>query len=92
MIMSFIHKGIERFYNTGNKSGIQAQHAKRLRQILGLLDAALIPPDMDFPGLFLHSLKGDRKGIWAVTVRANWRITFRFSGKNVEIVNYEDYH
>ncbi len=47
---------------------------------------------MDLPGLFMHSLKGDRKDIWSVQVSGNWRITYRFIGRDFEIVNYEDYH
>ncbi len=67
-------------------------HAKRLRLILTLLDAAVVIKDMDAPGLRLHRLKGEKKDVWAVTVQANWRVTFRFEGGNAEIVNYEDYH
>jgi len=92
MIVSFAHKGLERFYHTGSTSGIQAIHAKRLRLILTLLDAAVVIKDMDAPGLRLHKLKGEKKDIWAVTVQANWRVTFRFAGGNAEVVNYEDYH
>jgi len=92
MIVSFAHKGLERFYHTGATSGIQAIHAKRLRLILTLLDAAVVIKDMDAPGLRLHKLKGEKKDIWAVTVQANWRVIFRFAGGNAEVVNYEDYH
>ena len=92
MITSFIHKGLERFYNTGNTSGVQAKHVKRLRLILTNLDQAENPNDMDLPGLRLHQLKGGRKGIWSVTVSGNWRVTFRFEGRDAEKVNYEDYH
>ena len=92
MIKSFSHKGLELFHHTGKTKGIQAIHAKRLHQILTLLEAAKIVADMDAPGLKLHLLKGTRKDIWAVTVQANWRITFRFEKGDAEIVNYEDYH
>ena len=92
MITSFIHKGLERFYKTGKSSGIQAKHAKRLRLILSNLDQAESPKDMDLAGLRLHELKGSRKNIWSVTVSGNWRVTFRFIGRDAEIVNYEDYH
>ena len=92
MIKSFKHKGLEKFYRTGSSAGIQANHAKRLRLILSNLDQAESPDDMDLPGLRLHELVGTRKGIWSVTVNANWRVTFRFDGKDAEIVNYEDYH
>ena len=92
MILSFLHKGLERFYRTGKTSGIQVKHAKRLQRILFILNKAKTPSDMDLPGFRLHSLKGERNGIWSVNVSGNWRITFRFTGNNVEIVNYEDYH
>ena len=92
MIISFVHKGLEHFYRSGKTSGIQAKHAKHLRLILTNLDQAESPDDMDLPGLRLHELKGNRKGIWSVSISGNWRITFRFTGKDVEIVNYEDYH
>jgi len=92
MIISFVHKGLERFYNSGKTSGIQSKHTKRLRLILTNLDQAESPGDMDLPGLHLHGLKGNRKGIWSVSVGGNWRVTFRFKGKDSEIVNYEDYH
>ncbi|MFA5801993.1 MAG: type II toxin-antitoxin system RelE/ParE family toxin [Thermoleophilia bacterium] len=92
MIISFAHTGLEKFYRTGSKSGIQAKHAQRLRLILSNLDQAEGPEDMDMPGLVLHELKGKRKGIWTVRVSGNWRVTFRFKGRDTEIVNYEDYH
>jgi len=92
MIRSFIHKGLERFYLTGKHTGIQPKHAEKLRRILTLLEVVSAPDEIDLPGLSLHPLKGQRKGIWAVTVQANWRVTFRFVEGDVEIVNYEDYH
>jgi proteic killer suppression protein len=92
MIISFIHKGLERYYRSGKTSGVQSKHVKRLRLILTNLDQAETPSDMDLPGLRLHELKGSRKGIWSVSVSGNWRVTFRFTGKDIEIVNYEDYH
>lgn len=92
MIISFVHKGLEKFYQTGNTSGIQAVHAKKLRLILTLLDAATNVKAIEAPGLELHKLKGDKKDIWSVTVQANWRVTFRFIASNAEVVNYEDYH
>ncbi len=92
MIRGFKHKGLGKFFQTGSKAGIQAQHAERLRLILGRLSAATGPKDMALPGLGLHSLKGDRKGSWAVSVRGNWRVTFKFVGKDAESIDYEDYH
>lgn len=92
MVISFAHKGLERFYRTGKTSGIQAKHIQRLRLILSNLDQAESPNDMDLPSLRLHELKGSRKNIWSVSVSGNWRVTFRFVGRDAEIVNYEDYH
>ena len=92
MIASFSHKGLERYYKSGNVSGIQPNHAKRLRLILSNLDQAESFTDMDMPGLKLHELVGRRAGIWAVTVSGNWRVTFRFAGRDAQKVNYEDYH
>ncbi|MBM4122788.1 MAG: peptidase [Nitrospira sp.] len=92
MIVSFNHKGLERFFATGSKAGIQPQHAERLRLILGRLAASTNPKDMNLPGLGLHELRGDRKGTWSVKVSGNWRVTFTFVGENAEEVNYEDYH
>jgi len=92
MIRSFQHKGLKRLFETGKRSGIQAQHANKIRLILGRLQAAREPKDMNLPGLRLHELKGTRSGTWAVDVSGNWRITFQFAGENVEVVDYEDYH
>lgn len=92
MIKSFCHAGIERFFRTGSKSGIQPKHAKRLRLQLTNLDAATGPNDMDLPGWRLHPLKGDLRGYWAVWVDENWRLTFRFDGAHAELVDYQDYH
>lgn len=92
MIRGFRHKGLRRFFETGSKSGVQAQHVDRLRLVLAQLNAATAPRDMDLPGLNLHPLKGERKGTWAVSVSGNWRVTFRFVGKEADAVDYEDYH
>ena len=92
MIRSFKHKGLERFFLKGTKSGIQVKHAAKLRLILGRLNASVTPKDMDLPGLYLHQLGGKRSEIWSVRVSGNWRVTFRFMEGDAEIVNYEDYH
>ncbi|MBI4486044.1 MAG: type II toxin-antitoxin system RelE/ParE family toxin [Acidobacteria bacterium] len=91
-IKSFRHKGLGQFFATGSKRRIQVQHADRLRLILGSLNAATGPRDMNLPGLGLHELRGTRRGTWAVTVSGNWRVTFRFAGKDADHVDYEDYH
>ncbi len=92
MIKGFRHKGLEKFFLRGTKSGIQARHSNKLRMILGRLNAAACPKDMDLPGFKLHELTGNRKGIWSVRVSGNWRVTFLFEGKDVNNVDYEDYH
>ena len=92
MIVSWIHKGLKDFVETGSMAGIQAEHAKRLRVRLEILNAIRSLDEMNYPSFRLHALQGDRKGIWSITVTKNWRITFKFEDSNVYIVNYEDYH
>lgn len=92
MITGFKHKGLQAFYTTGRKSGIQAQHEKRIRLVLGRLDASREPKDMNLPGLRLHPLTGNMNGYYAVDVSGNWRIVFRFDGQDVTDVDYLDYH
>ena len=91
-IKSFEHKGLRQFFETGNTAGIQTQHAPRLGRMLRALDAAAQPPDMGFPGWNLHPLKGTLRGHWAVSVSGNWRLTFKFDGSDVILVDYLDYH
>lgn len=92
VIVGFRHKGLERFYHTGSTRGIQAEHAKKLARILAALDAAGQPADLNLPGYRLHRLKGNLQDHWSVWVSANWRVTFRFVGNDVELVDYLDYH
>ena len=92
MIKSFKHKGLEKFYTTGTKKGIQAVHATKLKMQLAALDTAHCIEDLNIPGYRLHQLKGGRKGLWSITVNGNWRVTFEFQEGHVYIVNYEDYH
>ena len=92
MIKGFKHKGLEKFFLRGIKSGIQAKHQNRLRLILGRLNVSTSPKDMDLPGLYLHELSGGRRGTWSVKVSGNWRVTFVFEGEDVNVVDYEDYH
>jgi proteic killer suppression protein len=69
-----------------------AEHVVKLRDILARLDAARTVADIDIPGFGLHPLKGEMKGFWSVTVRANWRVIFRFAGRDAFDVDYLDYH
>ena len=92
MIRSFRHKGLERFFVTGSKRGILPEHAEKIARILDRLDASVSPVDMNLPGYRLHELKGQDTDTWAVTVNANWRITFQFEDQNAIVVDYRDYH
>lgn len=92
MIKSFSHKGLEKFFKTGSTKGIQAIHANKISRILTVLNSMSDLNDLGSPAYRLHPLTGDLKGIWSVTVQANWRITFRYENENVYIVDYQDYH
>ncbi|MFM0225613.1 type II toxin-antitoxin system RelE/ParE family toxin [Paraburkholderia dipogonis] len=91
MIKSFRHKGVERFFSTGSKAGIQAAHASKLGRLLTALNRAKSPDDMNQPGWGLHELEGRRKACWSVRVNGNWRLTFEFDGEDAILVDYEDY-
>ena len=92
MIRSIRHKGLRRLYEEDDARGLFAEHVVTLRDILARLDSAVSVTDMDLPGFRLHALKGELKGFWAVTVRANWRVIFRFVDGEVRDVDYIDYH
>ena len=92
MIRSFTSRALRRFFERGDASRIHAEHRRTLRDILARLNASAAPEDMDLPGLRLHRLKGDHAGFWAVTVRANWRVIFRFEDGDAVDVDYLDYH
>lgn len=92
MIVDFKHKGLERFFNTGSISGIQAKHSTKLQRQLTALNESQSIEEMNFPGWKLHPLKGNLKDHWAITVSANWRMTFTFKNGNAHIVDYQDYH
>ena len=92
MIKTFRHRGLEIYFKTGSKAGIQPEHAKRSRLQLARLDSAKSPADMAFPGWRLHRLKGEMKGHWAVWVDQNWRLTFAFEIEDAVLVDYQDYH
>lgn len=92
MIKTFKHKGLKNFFEVGSKAGIQGKHERKLRMQLTAIDTATIIDDINLPGFRLHPLKGNRNGIWSITVNGNWRITFEFIDGNAYILNYEDYH
>ena len=92
MIRSFKHRGLKRLYEKGDRSGIGADMVDTVERILTVLDNASVPRAIDLPGYRLHQLKGDLRGFWSVTVRANWRIIFRFEEIDVWDVELTDYH
>ena len=92
MIISWKHKGLKSFFETGNKSGIRPDHEKRLKIILQRLNAAIQPEDMNTPGMKFHKLSGLLKSNYSVSVNKNWRVIFQFEGKDAILVNYLDYH
>ncbi len=96
MIISFRHKGLEALYRSGSARGVQTAHLPKLNRILSALDAAASPAELNHPGYKLHALKGELKGelkgCWSIWVSGNWRVTFRFVGVDVELVDYQDYH
>ncbi len=92
MIKTFRHKGLEHFFKTGSKAGIQPKHSQRLRMQLFALDNSQSERDMNAPGWRLHPLRGNLEGHWAIHVSGNWRLTFAFEGTDAVLVDYQDYH
>ena len=92
MITTFRHQGLEAFFRTGGKAGIQPQHAGKLGVQLTTLDFARSPDDMNASGWRRHSLSHDLAGHWSVWVSGNWRLTFTFDDDDVVLVDYQDYH
>lgn len=92
MIKTFRHKGLQLFFETGSKAGIQPHHAARLRVQLTRLDASTEPNDMNASGWKLHRLTGELADHWSITVNGNWRLTFSFEGQDAVLVDYLDYH
>jgi len=92
VIIGFRHKGLKRLYETGSARGVQAAHKDKLLRLLAALDVAAGPEELALPAYRLHPLKGELQGRWSIWVNGNWRVTFRFAGVNVELVDYQDYH
>jgi toxin HigB-1 len=92
MIKRFQHRGLKRLFEDDDRKGINAEHVEKVRRILAHLKSSSQPEDMDIPGFRLHLLRGDMEGFWSVTVRANWRIVFRFEDGDVTDVDLIDYH
>ena len=92
MIKSFRHAGIEKFFNTGSKAGIQPHHASKLEEQLTFLNMARKLSDMDIAGWDFHPLRHDLKEHYAVKVNRMWRLTFSWENGNAILVDYQDYH
>ena len=92
MIVGFRHKGLRLLFDTGSTKGVRADHGGKLSSILAALDVAQGPEELALPSYRLHPLKGSLKGYWSIWVNGNWRVTFRFIGSDVELVDYQDYH
>lgn len=92
MIVSIRHKGLKRFYESGDLSGIQTKHQQQLSDRLFRLDEATQIQDINVPGWNLHPLKGKLKSRWSIKVSGNWRLTFEFREGDVHLLDYEDYH
>jgi proteic killer suppression protein len=92
MIESFKHKGLRRFFEDGDRRGLNPDQLDKIGFILLALHSADEIGAMDLPTFRLHPLTGDLKGFWSVTVRANWRIIFRLESGNAFDVDLTDYH
>src|SRR5271154_6640505 len=91
-IKSFRRRGLERFFQSGSKAGIQPKHARKLRLQLFALDNAKGPHDLNAPGWDLRPLVGALRDHWAICVSGNWRVTFKFENEDAILVDYQDYH
>jgi proteic killer suppression protein len=92
MIKNFRHKGLQKLFESGSRKSVPPEMATRLTLQLDAINGAESVQDLSLPGYHLHELQGGRKGTWAITVRANWRITFRFEDGDAWDVDFEDYH
>lgn len=92
MIKSWSHKGLKRFFETGNTSGIQSKHSKRLEEQLDLLNTIVKVEELRLPGYALHKLSGRLSDYFAITVNGGWRLIFTFENGNVFLVDYLNYH
>ncbi len=92
MIETIKHKGLRRLYEKNDRSGIRPDLVEKVQKILSALEAANGPEEMSLPLFRFHSLTGDRRRTYSVTVKANWRVTFSFHERAAQDVNLEDYH
>jgi toxin HigB-1 len=94
-IRSFAHKGLKRLFTEDSAKGVPPECVDKLRKMLGYLDNMEDPEELRaLPGWKVHTLTGDRKGTWSLSVTRNWRLTFWIDTPEREVcdVNFEDYH
>ena len=94
-IRNVIHKGLKRFVERDDASGLPPASVEKVRNIVTfLLDMEDGQELRVFPHWKPHQLTGDRKGTWSLTVTKNWRMTFSVDDRESEIydLNFEDYH
>lgn len=94
-IRNFVHKGLKKLYAEDDVKGVPPQTVDKLRKMLAFLDGMEDPEELQaLPSWKVHTLTGDRKGTWSLSVTANRRLTFRIDTNEHEIYNVdlEDYH
>ena len=91
-IVTIQHCGLKRLYENDDPRELNSEHADKIARMLARLDEATRPEQLGLPGFRLHPLKGDLAGYWSITVRANWRIIFRFEQGDATDVDLVDYH
>jgi toxin HigB-1 len=92
MIVSFRHKGLQRFWTRSDASGLRPDWIPKIDRFLEALDQGRSPQELAIPGAGFHALRGDLKGRFAMTISRNWRLTFAWRGEDAVDVDLEDYH
>lgn len=92
MIASFRSRALKRYWERGDNRRLPPDFVNRIAMILDRLNAATTPAQMNAPGLRFHALSGAMQGRFAVSVSANWRVTFSWSGEHATELDLEDYH
>jgi len=92
-IVSFRHKDVERLWQRDEARGVARQHEAKLRAMLTALEESEDVAELKtIPGWRLHPLRGNRKGVWSLTVTRNYRLTFRIEDQMISEIDFEDYH
>ncbi|MEQ8627082.1 type II toxin-antitoxin system RelE/ParE family toxin [Ekhidna sp.] len=92
MIKSIKHKGLKRLVEKDDPSKLPAQHARKIKLMVEILNAVNSINAIKIPGGHLHPLTGDKKGYWALSITGNYRLTFRLEDDGFYDLNFEDYH